>query len=79
MQGVRLCSSVDQGESPRANWSVWLEGEPRAGQCLETLVERLLARGSLAVDSRPREGGPKKKIDASTWMRLWGERVGGRL
>ena len=34
MQGVRLCSSVDQGESPRANWSVWLEGEPRAGQCL---------------------------------------------
>ena len=63
MQGVQLCSSMDQGKR-----SVWLEGELRAGQCLETLVERLLARGSLAVDSSflgPR-GGPKKKIEVRT-------------
>ena len=66
MQGVRLCSFTDQAESPHANWSVWLEGGPRTGHCSETPVRRLLAYGSLAVDSSlsgPREGGPKKKIE----------------
>ena len=39
---------------------------PGLGSAWQTLVERLLARGSLAVDSRPREGGPKKKIEVRT-------------
>lgn len=31
MQGVQLCSSMDQGKSPRANWSVWLEASSGLG------------------------------------------------